>query len=250
MYKVLTIDDEPPVHVAIRSLIDWRALNAQEPVSAYNGREGLECMEKLQPDIVFVDMNMPLVNGKDFLSVATRNHPYSQYIVISGYDDFQYAQAAIRYNVVDYLLKPIDVEELEKALKKAIARLPECKTTLEDRTPTEVIAAVKDYIDRNFQHDIHIEELSDQFFFSKEYLSKLFRDQYGCPIYEYVLQARMDKAREYLLNPKLQVQDIAERLGYSNANYFGKAFKHRYGMTPSEFRDTERAGGVPEADDC
>lgn len=246
MYKILTIDDEQPVHLAIRSLVDWRAINAGEPYSAYNGREGLECMERLQPDIVFVDMNMPLMDGKDFLAIASRNHPYSQYIVISGYDDFQYAQAAIRHNVVDYLLKPIDHEELDRALKKAMARLPERESTLEERTPTEVIAAVKDYIDRNYQRDIRIDELSERFFFSREYLSKLFRNLYGSPIYEYVLQARMDKAREYLLNPRLQVQDIAEKLGYNNANYFGKAFKHRYGITPSEFRDAQRKPDWPQ----
>ena len=246
MYKVLMIDDEAPVHLAIRSLVNWQAINACEPFSAYNGSEGLECMEKLQPDIVFVDMNMPLLDGKDFLAIASRNHPYSQFIVISGYDDFQYAQAAIRYSVVDYLLKPIDHDELERALKKAIARLPDREPTPEECTPTEVIAAVRDYIDHNYQRDICIDELSEKFYFSKEYLSKLFRNQYGCPIYEYVLQARMDKAREYLLNPRMQVQDIAEKLGYSNANYFGKAFKHRYGVTPSEFRDAQRKADSPE----
>ena len=245
MYKVLMIDDEMPVHLAIRSLVDWAGINAMDPVSAFNGREGLECMERMAPDIVFVDMNMPLLDGKDFLAIASRNHPYCQYIVISGYDDFQYAQAAIRYSAVDYLLKPIDHDELELALRKAIARLPERDMTLSERTPTEVIAAVRDYLDRNYHQDISIDELSERFFFSKEYLSKLFRNQYGCPIYEYVLQTRMDKACEFLRNPRLQVQDIAERLGYSNANYFGKAFKHRYGITPSEFRDAERKLELP-----
>lgn len=123
MFKVLLIDDEKPVHLAIRSLVDWCAINAEEPYSAYNGREGLECMERIRPDIVFVDMNMPMLDGREFLNVACASHPASQYIVISGYDDFQYAQAAIRHNVVDYLLKPIDHGELEAALKKALARL-------------------------------------------------------------------------------------------------------------------------------
>ena len=123
MFKVLLIDDEKPVHLAIRSLVDWSAINAEEPFSAYNGREGLECMERIRPDIVFVDMNMPMLDGREFLNVACMSHPASQYIVISGYDDFQYAQAAIRHNVVDYLLKPIDHGELETALKKALARL-------------------------------------------------------------------------------------------------------------------------------
>ena len=88
MYKVLLIDDEKPVHLAIRALVDWIAIDAAEPVSAYNGREGLQMMETLRPDIVFVDMSMPLVDGRDFLEEASEAYPHSQYIVISGFDDF------------------------------------------------------------------------------------------------------------------------------------------------------------------
>lgn len=239
MYKVLLIDDENPVHLAIRSLVDWQKLGLREPQSAYNGQEGLRLMERLRPDIAFVDMSMPLMGGADFLQVASRNHPYCQYIVVSGYDDFQYTKAAIRAGVVDYLLKPIDRGELERALKKAILRLPEKAPSREEQTPAEVIVSVRDYIDRHYQSDIRVEDLAERFYFSKEYLNRLFRSHYGCPIYEYVLQVRMNNAREYLANPSLTIQQIAEKMGYSNANYFGKAFKRRYGMTPSEFRERD-----------
>jgi two-component system, response regulator YesN len=239
MYKVLLIDDENPVHLAIRSLIDWPRFRAHEPYSAYNGQEGLKCMERLRPDIAFVDMNMPLMGGVDFLAAASRSHPNCQYIVLSGYDEFQYAQAAIRFSVVDYLLKPIDRGELENALKKAIGRLPERDPKAEDLTPAEVILSVRDYIDRHYQSDLRIEDLAEKFYFSKEYLTRLFHNQFGCAIYEYVLKKRMDKAKEYLRSPQMQIQEIAEALGYSNAHYFAKAFKHRYGETPSEFRSRE-----------
>jgi len=237
VYRVLLIDDEPPVHLAIRSLVDWAALGLREPQSAANGQEGLKCMERLRPDIAFVDMNMPLMGGVDFLSVASRNHPYCQYIVVSGHNEFAYAKAAIRAGAVDYLLKPIDRAELDRALRKAILRLPERALAPDEQTPTEVIATVRDYINRHYQSDIRVEELAERFYFSKEYLTRLFRNQYGCPIYEYVLRVRMDNARAYLADPNLTVQEIAEKMGYSSANYFGKAFKHRYGLTPSEYRE-------------
>jgi two-component system, response regulator YesN len=239
VYKVLLIDDEIPVHIAIRALVDWAGLGLREPQSAYNGQEGLRCMERLRPDIAFVDMNMPLMGGADFLSVASRNHPYCQYIVISGYDDFTYAKAAIRAGVVDYLLKPLDRAELGNALRKAIMRLPEQAATPAEQTSAEVIASVCDYINRHYQSDIRVEELAERFYFSKEYLTRLFRVQYGCPIYAYVLKVRMDNARAYLADPNLTIQEIAEKMGYSNANYFGKAFKHRYGITPSEYRERQ-----------
>jgi two-component system, response regulator YesN len=237
VYKVLLIDDEDPVHLAIRSLIDWQAMDLREPVSAYNGKEGLHCMERLHPDIAFVDMSMPLMNGIDFLSIASRNHPYCQYIVVSGYDDFQYAKAAITASAVDYLLKPIDHQELDIALRKAILRLPERVLSLEEGTPTEVVTSIRDYLDRHYDTEISMEALAEKYFFSKEYLARLFRNQYGCAIYEHVLNVRMDAARKYLMDPFLSIQDIANKVGYSNANYFGKAFKRRYGISPSEFRE-------------
>ena len=78
---------------------------------------------------------------------------------------------------------------------------------------------------------------SEKYFVSKEYLSKLFKKKHGCGIYEYALNLRMSRAKELLLDPGLQIQQIAERLGYSNSNYFSKAFKNFYNLSPSEFRE-------------
>ncbi len=116
MHNTLIIDDEQSVHQAIRSLVDWASLGLCEPQSACNGVQALELMERLQPAIVFVDMNMPMMDGVTFLSKATERFPDAQFIVVSGYDSFDFARAAIRYNVLDYLLKPIDVDELLAAL--------------------------------------------------------------------------------------------------------------------------------------
>ncbi len=238
MYKVLLIDDENPVHLAICSLIDWPKLGLKEPQSAYNGQEGLHMMERLRPDIAFVDMNMPLMGGADFLQISSPTIPTAS-TSCQRVRRLHYTKAAIRAGVVDYLLKPINRGELERALKKAMSRLPEKTLDLKEQTPAEVIAAVRDHIDRHYHEDIRVEALAEKFFFSKEYLNRLFRSQYGCPIYEYVLQVRMNNAREYLLDSQIAIQHIAEKMGYSNANYFGKAFKRRYGMTPSEFRERE-----------
>ena len=77
---------------------------------------------------------------------------------------------------------------------------------------------------------------ADKYFFSKEYLSKLFKSKYGCGIYTYVQEIRMQRARDLLLNPDIKIQSISERLGYADNNYFSKAFKNYYVMSPSQFR--------------
>lgn len=235
MYATLIIDDEQSVHQAIRSLVDWDGLRLRLPESALNGVEALEKMEALRPDIAFVDMNMPLMGGVDFLSRATARFPDTRFIVVSGYDSFSFAQAAIRFNVVDYLLKPIDADELEKALKKALAQLP--ARPEEVRTPGELAEEVKRYIDENYRENINLDTLAERFHFSREYIGRVFRAQHGCAVYEYIQQVRMEQARELLKNPRLSLQSIAEHLGFSNANYFSKAFRRYWQVSPREYRE-------------
>lgn len=238
MRKVLIVDDERAVHQAIRSLIDWNALKLHAPESACNGAEALRMMDEMQPAIAFVDINMPMMDGLTFLSLATQRFADTRFIIVSGYDSFDYARAALRLNVVDYLLKPIDVDELRAALDKALAQLP--AQPEESSTPADVAGEIKRYIDQNYTRNISLDTLAERFFFSREYIGRLFRAQYGRGVYEYVQQVRMERAMQLLKNNDLSLQAIAEHLGYSNANYFSKAFRKFYGKAPSAFRGAER----------
>ena len=241
---LLIIDDEKPVHAAIIALGKWRDLKVQTPFSAYNGKDGLSCMRELHPDLVFLDMNMPIMNGISFLKIASEEFPDAKFIVVSGYDDFNYAHAAIKGGAIEYLLKPIAEEELNHAIAMAVEGLQlsnrEHDTLLSETqeiSPIEIIDDIKDYVTKNYCDDITVSMFSEKYFVSKEYLSKLFKKKHGCGIYEYALNLRMSRAKELLLDQNMQIQQIAERLGYSNSNYFSKAFKNYYQLSPSEFRE-------------
>lgn len=235
MYRTLIVDDEQSVHQAIRTLVDWNALGLRHPESAYHGVEALEMMETFRPQIVFVDMNMPRMNGVDFLEQAASHYPESRFIVVSGYDSFDFARAALRHNVVDYLLKPVDEEELAAALKKAVSLLP--PQPEEAQTVNDIADNLKKYIDEHYREEISLEFLAEQFHFSREYIGRIFRAKHGFAVYEYILQVRMKQAVELLRNPKLTLPVIADFLGYSNANYFSKAFRRFYGISPSDYRN-------------
>ena len=106
------------MQIAIQKLGHWRYYNMEPPQLAVNGKDGLSAMREFRPDIVFVDMNMPVMDGASFLMKASQEFPDSQYIVVSGYDQFAYAQQAIRYGACEYLLKPVVEEELNTAIEK------------------------------------------------------------------------------------------------------------------------------------
>ena len=103
MYKALIIDDEKPVQIAIQKLGNWKYYGIEPPRLAVNGRDGLAAMREFHPDIVFVDMNMPVMDGVSFLQAASGEFPDSQYVVVSGYDQFSYAQQALHYGACEYL---------------------------------------------------------------------------------------------------------------------------------------------------
>ncbi|MCM1267282.1 MAG: AraC family transcriptional regulator [Bacteroidales bacterium] len=242
MYKALIIDDEKPVQIAIQKLGHWNAYRIEQPRLAVNGKDGLQAMREFHPDIVFVDMNMPVMDGASFLQAASQEFPNSQYIVVSGYDQFSYAQQALRYGACEYLLKPVEEEALNSAIEKAILRLdPEAvfapeETAQANISPEEVVAIIKEYIESHYNQNIRITMFSEQYFFSTEYLTRLFRNRYGCTIYEYVQKLRMERAKELLEDENNKILDIAERLGYTDNHYFSKAFRNYYDISPSQYR--------------
>ncbi|MCR5033363.1 MAG: response regulator [Lachnospiraceae bacterium] len=241
MYKALIIDDEKPVRIAIQKLANWRKYRISHVYQVENGMDALHSMREVRPDIVFVDMHMPVLDGVGFLEQASKEFHNIVYIVISGYDDFSYAQSALRCGASEYLLKPVVADELNKALEKAVLTLdPDFKPGQEAPedaiTAEEVIELIHEAITTRYSDNIRISDFAEKYFFSREYLSKLYKSRYGLGIYEDLSRVRMERAKALLKDPAIRIQDIAARVGFPDNNYFSKAFRKFTGLTPSEYR--------------
>ena len=110
MIKVLIADDELKICELIFRLIDWEAMGMSVIAVAHNGRETIEIIKNEMPDIVITDIRMPGYNGVDVIRIGKEYNSDIQFIIISGYSQFDYAQDAIHYGVSDYLLKPVKEE--------------------------------------------------------------------------------------------------------------------------------------------
>lgn len=120
MLTVLLVDDEMYVRKGLYELISWIELDMEIIGEAENGVEALNLIERLQPDVIITDIRMPILDGLELIrAVEKMPHLEPVFIIISGYHDFKYAQQAIRYGVHDYILKPIDDEELTATLQKS-----------------------------------------------------------------------------------------------------------------------------------
>ncbi|GEN50048.1 DNA-binding response regulator [Alkalibacterium pelagium] len=125
MYSVIIVDDEPIVREGIEYLIDWKKEGFEIIDSAENGLEGLALITEKMPDLVITDIKMPGLDGLQMVKQAQESNCQTKFIILSGYSDFKFAQDAITYGAVQYLLKPIDEEELMGVLFKVKQQLAE-----------------------------------------------------------------------------------------------------------------------------
>lgn len=116
MYTIVVADDEEELRKAILRKVDWEAIGFQVVGEAENGIEALELVEKMEPDLLLTDIRMPFISGIELARQVREVRPSTQIVFLSGFDDFSYAQQAIQYNIISYLLKPISMAELTEEL--------------------------------------------------------------------------------------------------------------------------------------
>ena len=138
-FTVILADDEPQILEGIRDSVEWETLGFRVIATALNGNELLEQTETLRPDLVISDIKMPFLDGLEVARILHENMMHIKIVLFSGWDDFEYAQLAIRYGVSEYVLKPIDFQEMQNLLKKIHREL---ETELEQRQNQERFAEI------------------------------------------------------------------------------------------------------------
>lgn len=123
--KIIIVDDEPLIVSGLSENIDWAAIGGDVVGTACNGEAALHLIEETVPDIVISDIVMPVCTGLRLAEICGERYPNTKVILLSAYSDFEYARQAIRLNVVDYVLKPIEPEKLTAAVRSAIEELRE-----------------------------------------------------------------------------------------------------------------------------
>lgn len=118
MYKVLLVDDEADVREGLVQEIQWGACGFTIEGTAENGREAMELAERLEPDVVITDISMPFQDGLQLASWLREFQPLCKIVILTGYDEFDYARQAITLSVDEYLLKPFSAESFTELLGK------------------------------------------------------------------------------------------------------------------------------------
>ena len=124
-YTVLVVDDEHDQRKALIEHVDWTSAGFEVIGEAENGVEAFDLLETLEPDLILTDIRMPMISGLELAARVREIRPATQVVILSGYDSFEYAQTAINYNIISYLLKPISPYEMSNELAKIHKRMDE-----------------------------------------------------------------------------------------------------------------------------
>lgn len=176
MLNILIADDEQKICQLIEKLIDWPGLNMQVAGTASNGMEALEKIQSLHPDIVITDIRMPGYDGLELIRLGKEYSPKTEFIIISGYRHFEYAQTAIRYGVHAYILKPIKKDELTEALRKLGNKFQEntARKNSEEQLK-QTLNTDKQALRRTFLSDVVLRRRRDRLSWPMDKINQEFR---------------------------------------------------------------------------
>jgi len=260
MYKVIVIEDEAMTRRGLIQTIPWQEHDCEVIGEAANGLDGIALAESLRPDIIITDIHMPEMDGLSMIE-RLKESTDAEFIVFSGYSQFEYAKKAISLGVHGYLLKPVDDDEFLKVLDETVASVyknanydsllkeldrltnaegihtgPLLKTgsaTVKDR----FVQSAKQYIEAHYNEELTAKIVADELNLSESYLTKLFRSNTGYSFLEYLTLFRVQTAMALLKQENRKAYEVAEMVGYQDAKYFSKIFRKIVGVNPTEFKN-------------
>lgn len=237
--RVLLVDDEIMIREGFKRLFDWEAHECEVVGEAADGMEALAQIDALHLDIVIMDINIPIMSGLKVIQVSRIKHPKIAYVIVSGYDDFSYCQQALRLQITDYILKPVDYEEFGICIDNLKISLYEQRMA-EEHEPKEqgerVIIGITRYLQEHLEEEVSLSVLAEEFHLNPQYISQLFKNEIGVGFLAYLTNIRMEKAKKLLLSTSFPIAEIAQKTGYGDYRVFTKVFKKAEGITPSQYR--------------
>ena len=246
MLKVLIVEDEEMIRKGIVLTVDWAALDCVVVGEAANGVQGLEAARRLEPSLIITDLKMPQMDGIEMLTALRAEGCTAYVIILTAYDNFAYAQSALRLGAVDYLLKPFHDGDLENA----VTRIQQRRRPAAEATPigaarkgdkSKYVLEAMDYIGKHYNEpDISVGTVAQSLNISEGYLSHTFKKETDYTLLNYLTRYRIHKAMELLKDCRVKVYEVAEQVGYRDIAYFSATFKKYAGISPSEYQLSSR----------
>ena len=270
MIRLLIADDEKLEREALAEMVARRFEHEVVLELAENGRKAADTAVLWGADLILMDIEMPGMSGLDAARAVLAQRPGCRVIFVTAYSLFQYAHEAVHLGACDYLLKPVDPDELEASIRRAMRqveaerKLEELATAKalpepqdagavpaedaadEDSPAAMVMAQVRRYLEDNYMFDLSLDSVGEILHISPAYLSAQFKKYQKMNFLDCLTELRINAAKKLLADPLRSTAEVASMVGYDDSSYFARAFKKRTGMTPTQYRrQAGRGAGVP-----
>lgn len=256
MIKVLIVEDEDIIRTGLVYTINWIGMGCTVVGEARNGAQGLEMILEQSPDLVITDIKMPKLNGIEMLAQAEKSRSFKS-IILTSYSEFHYAKKAIELRVTDYLLKPIDEEQLGEIIAKIQDEMKEetrytkILEITKDRTISELehwsiyhnihvtpdlyVEEALSMIQESYQQKLSIERVAEDLGISSSYLSRKIKETTKQTFLEILNKYRIQQSIGLLNRNTHRIYEIAELTGFSDYKHFCSVFKKYTGISPTEY---------------
>ena len=250
MIRLLIADDERLEREALADMVTHRFVEHDLVLEmAENGRKAADMAVLWGADLILMDIEMPGMSGLDAARAVLAQRPGCRVIFVTAYSLFQYAHEAVHLGACDYLLKPVDPDELEASIRRAIRQI-ETERKLEALAPVQpeqppekadapsadpdgsensqtalVMAHVRRYLEDNYMFDISLDSVGEILHISPAYLSAQFKRYQKMNFLDCLTELRINAAKELLKDPFRSSAEVASMVGYEDASYFARAFK-------------------------
>lgn len=261
LMRVLIAEDEDIIRKGLVYTIDWLGMNCVVVAEAANGREGLDKILEYKPDVVLADICMPFLDGIEMIKKASEAVRF-QSVLLTSYADFEYARRAIDARVFEYLLKPVDEEELARLMERLSAEVAnnrQMEYLLEqaeleggamnleyymrlDLSENRYVSRTVEKIRSGYADKLSIESISEELGVSASYLSRKFKEITGQTFLDFLNKYRVQQAIAMLGTRQYRISEISDATGFSDYKHFCSVFKKYTSKSPTKFVKEQEQG--------
>lgn len=237
--KVLIVEDEALECRAMVHLIETGFPDRLKVVTARDGEAAVRCALKEVPDLILMDINLPLLDGLAASRAIRQELPGIKIIMVSAYSDYEHLRESLRTQALDYIVKPYSVETFHESVERALNDGRE-GAVLYGKAGT--IQKIKKFLETHYAENITLQDVAGEICLDKSYLGRLFKEECQMTVMGCLRDIRLEKAKELLLRG-MNSGEVAERTGFGDAAYFAKSFKQATGISPARYRESQGKGG-------
>jgi two-component system, response regulator YesN len=246
---ILIAEDQPHFRSGLHAIVEQQMPEYTIIGEVDNGEDAWHHISTQQPEVALLDIRMPGISG---IEVAERMYSSgldTLFVMITGYQEFHYAQSALRFGAFDFILKPCSEEEIIAVLNKAQLKVREKQVIREQlkivgRAKLEsaphfdaVVDKITRYIDENFMNDCSVSAIAAHVYLNPTYLSTVYKKKTGIALSAYLTKVRLGQAMLLLAGTEMKITEISEATGFGEPAYFASVFKKTLGVSPSDYRN-------------